>query len=152
MVVMPVVAAALGIAIGTGLNRPVVAEANQPSAGVPRYSVVDTEGVNLMVTDNHKNTVYFYTADEGEKLARTCTCAGRSILPRWGRPRSNRHSSTPGRDREQTKDAGSPRPGILSSRVDRHAAASSTIAVTNRSSARGTTLPLLGSEGGARGP
>ena len=34
---------------------------------MPRYSVVDTEGVNLMVTDNHKNTVYFYTADEGEK-------------------------------------------------------------------------------------
>jgi hypothetical protein len=65
--ILGVAAVVLGIAIGTSLNRPVVAEGNQSSAGMPRYSVVDTEGVNLVVTDNHRNTVYFYTVDEGAK-------------------------------------------------------------------------------------
>jgi hypothetical protein len=65
--IMLVVAIALGIMIGTGLNTPVVAEGQQSSAGMSRYSVVKTEGVNLVVTDNQKDTVYFYTVDPGDK-------------------------------------------------------------------------------------
>ena len=30
-----------------------------------RYTVVSTEGTNLLVTDNGTNTLYFYTIDEG---------------------------------------------------------------------------------------
>jgi len=61
------VALVLGIAIGTNLNTRVVAEEKQSSNGMPRYSVVDTEGVNLVVTDHQKNTVYFYTVEPGDK-------------------------------------------------------------------------------------
>ena len=39
--------------------------AGQP-AGVPKYTVVDTEGTNLLVDDNAKNVLYFYTCDQGK--------------------------------------------------------------------------------------
>jgi len=39
VVIMLVVATVLGIALGMGLNRPVVAEGNQSSAGMSHYSV-----------------------------------------------------------------------------------------------------------------
>jgi hypothetical protein len=32
----------------------------------PHYTVVETEGHNLLVTDNATNTLYFYTVDKGE--------------------------------------------------------------------------------------
>ena len=34
----------------------------------PRYTVVETQGHNLLVTDNSKNMVYFYTVDKDEKV------------------------------------------------------------------------------------
>jgi hypothetical protein len=34
----------------------------------PRYSVVETEGHNLIVTDNQKNTLYFYTIGKDKKI------------------------------------------------------------------------------------
>lgn len=34
----------------------------------PRYTVVETEGHNLLVTDNGTNTLYFYTVDKGEPV------------------------------------------------------------------------------------
>jgi hypothetical protein len=36
--------------------------------GGPRYTVVETQGHNLLVTDNQKNMVYFYTVDKDEKV------------------------------------------------------------------------------------
>jgi hypothetical protein len=38
------------------------------AGGAPRYSVVETQGHNLLVTDNAKNVVYFYTIDKDEKV------------------------------------------------------------------------------------
>ncbi len=32
----------------------------------PHYTVVETEGHNLVVTDNASNTLYFYTVDKGQ--------------------------------------------------------------------------------------
>jgi hypothetical protein len=64
--VLLVLALGIGIGIGTNLNKPAVAQPGKaPASG--RYSVVDTEGVNLIVTDQEKNTVYFYTANDGDK-------------------------------------------------------------------------------------
>src|SRR5262245_21756740 len=41
-------------------------QGNGPSmAG--KYTVVDTEGTNLVVVDNGKNTVYFYTVEPGKE-------------------------------------------------------------------------------------
>jgi hypothetical protein len=34
----------------------------------PRYTVVETQGHNLLVTDNSKNMVYFYTIDKDGKV------------------------------------------------------------------------------------
>jgi hypothetical protein len=34
----------------------------------PRYSVVETEAHNLIVTDNKNNTVYFYTIDKDKEV------------------------------------------------------------------------------------
>ena len=36
--------------------------------GGPRYTVVETQGSNLLVTDNGTNTVYYYTIDKDEKI------------------------------------------------------------------------------------
>jgi hypothetical protein len=40
--------------------------ANQ-SGNVPQYTVVQTDGLHLIVTDNKSSTTYFYAIDEGEK-------------------------------------------------------------------------------------
>ena len=34
----------------------------------PRYTVIETQGHNLLVTDNVKNMVYFYTVEKDEKV------------------------------------------------------------------------------------
>ena len=36
--------------------------------GGPRYTVVETQGHNLLVTDNSKSIVYFYTVEKDEKV------------------------------------------------------------------------------------
>jgi hypothetical protein len=36
-------------------------------SGVPAYTVVQTDGLHLIVTDNKSSTTYFYAIDEGEK-------------------------------------------------------------------------------------
>lgn len=37
-------------------------------ASSPHFTVVETEGHNLLVTDNSTNTLYFYTVDKGEPV------------------------------------------------------------------------------------
>ncbi|HWG45064.1 MAG TPA: hypothetical protein VN688_20005 [Gemmataceae bacterium] len=39
----------------------------EPASG-PRYSVVETEGHNLLVTDNAANKLYFYTVDKDKPV------------------------------------------------------------------------------------
>jgi len=36
--------------------------------GAPRYTVIETQGHNLLVTDNRKDMVYFYTIDKDSKV------------------------------------------------------------------------------------
>ena len=63
---------AVGLVVGAlvFMNRaqPVLGSAEQgASAGSgPHYTVVETEGHNLLVTDNATNTLYFYAVDKGE--------------------------------------------------------------------------------------
>ena len=40
----------------------------QPSSGGARYTVVMTEGHNLLVTDNGTNKLYFYTIDKDKPI------------------------------------------------------------------------------------
>ena len=64
-----------GIAIGMNLNTPTTIQAQgttvqgQGTAGsaIARYTVQETDGISLIVTDNQKNTVFFYTVDQDAK-------------------------------------------------------------------------------------
>jgi hypothetical protein len=55
-----------GIAIGMSLNSPTAAQ-GPAGTGAARYSVVETDGISLIVTDNQKNTVFFYTVNQDDK-------------------------------------------------------------------------------------
>jgi hypothetical protein len=63
-----VVALVVGALVFMNRGRPAVGGA-EPATGAgsaPHYTVVETEGHNLIVTDNVTNTLYFYTVDKGE--------------------------------------------------------------------------------------
>ena len=51
-------------------THPVLGRANEAAqaGGSPHYSVVLTEGHNLLVTDNAANKLYFYTTDKDAPL------------------------------------------------------------------------------------
>lgn len=61
-------------------------KATPASAVYPRYTVVETEGVHLIVTDNQANVVYFYTIDEGEKPGADLHLRGTADLTQVGKP------------------------------------------------------------------
>ena len=48
--------------------QPARAEREQGSTSGPRYSVIDSEAHNLIVTDNQTNTLYFYTIDKDKPI------------------------------------------------------------------------------------
>jgi hypothetical protein len=49
-------------------ERTAAEQANAPAAAGPKYTIVDTEGTNLLVVDNSTNTLYFYTVDPGKQV------------------------------------------------------------------------------------
>ena len=69
LAVAVIIVLGIGIAVGMSTNTPVAAQGKLGggAGGNVRYSVIDTEGVHLIVTDNQKNTIFFYTVDQGEK-------------------------------------------------------------------------------------
>jgi hypothetical protein len=56
--------------------------------GAPKYTIVETQGHNLLVTDNSTNTVYFYTIEKdgkvGDDLKLRASCdltqVGKSVI------------------------------------------------------------------------
>jgi hypothetical protein len=58
---------------------------DSPSAG-PRYSVVETEAHNLIVTDNRSNTLYFYTVDKDKEVGSPLKLRGSIDLNQVGKP------------------------------------------------------------------
>jgi hypothetical protein len=54
--------------------------------GGPHYTVVDSEGHNLIVTDNHNNTLYFYTIDKDAKIGSDLKLRGKVDLKQVGKP------------------------------------------------------------------
>jgi hypothetical protein len=57
----------------------------EPSSG-PRYTVHDTEGHNLIVTDNQNNTLYFYTIDKDKEIGSELKLRGTLDLTQVGKP------------------------------------------------------------------
>ncbi len=55
------------------------------SAG-PRYTVVETQGHNLLVTDNSNNTIYFYTVDKDQPIGSDLKLRASVDLNQVGKP------------------------------------------------------------------
>jgi uncharacterized protein (TIGR03000 family) len=59
----------------------------EASAGAgPAYSVGETEAVNLIVTDNRRNALHFYTIDKGEEAGAPLKLRGTIDLTQVGKP------------------------------------------------------------------
>jgi hypothetical protein len=67
---LALVIALVGIAlVASTQSRAARAEREDSSStSGPRYSVVMTEGHNLLVTDNNTNKIYFYTIDKDKPI------------------------------------------------------------------------------------
>jgi hypothetical protein len=77
-----------GIAIGVvvGQNRTVLAQGDSMGAAPAHYSVIETQGTNLLVTDNHANRLYFYTVDRGAAVGSPLKLRGSVDLNQVGQP------------------------------------------------------------------
>lgn len=60
--------------------------ASEQAAGVARYTVVSTEGHNLIVTDNHTNMLSFYTIDPEAEIGSELKLRGTVDLNQVGKP------------------------------------------------------------------
>jgi hypothetical protein len=82
------VATALVVVVVVALCwQPVQAQRGGAGGGTaPRYSVIDTEGHNLIVTDNQTNTLYFYTIDKDTKIGSDLKLRGSIDLTQVGKP------------------------------------------------------------------
>ena len=66
--------------------RPADAQRESGSGGPARYTVVATEGHNLIVTDNGSNTLYFYTIDKDKEVGSELKLRGSVDLSQVGKP------------------------------------------------------------------
>jgi len=62
------------------------AREDAPQTAGPHYTVVDTEGSNLLVTDNKSNTLYFYTIDKDAEIGSDLKLRGTIDLNQVGKP------------------------------------------------------------------
>jgi hypothetical protein len=74
----------LGLIVMARWQPAQAAEGNGAVTG-PRYTVVDTEGHNLIVTDNKTNTLYFYTIDRDAKIGSELKLRGKVDLKQVGK-------------------------------------------------------------------
>jgi hypothetical protein len=75
------------VAGGIAWNSSVFGTAAQDSGILShRYSVIHTEGTNLLVTDNRTNTIYFYTIEENGKPGDDLILRGSADLNQVGKP------------------------------------------------------------------
>jgi hypothetical protein len=78
---------ALVIAIvAFGLRPRTEAQAPGQAGQGPKYTVVDTEGTNLLVVDNSTNTLYFYTVEPGKEVGDDLHLRGSLALGDVGKP------------------------------------------------------------------
>jgi hypothetical protein len=59
---------------------------DKAAGGGAHYTVVETEGHNLIVTDNATNTLYFYTVDKGAPIGSDLKLRGKVDLTEVGKP------------------------------------------------------------------
>jgi hypothetical protein len=82
-----VAALGLGLVLGWMTSHGPGASA-QPAkgSGGPRYTVTETDGTNLLVTDNQTNLFYFYTIDKDAQIGSELKLRGTLDLNQVGAP------------------------------------------------------------------
>jgi hypothetical protein len=80
-----VVASALVVAVVALCWQPALGQKDRGAMAGPRYTVVETEGHNLIVTDNQSNTLYFYTIDRDAKIGSDLKLRGQVDLTQVGK-------------------------------------------------------------------
>ena len=85
------VALVLGVIVGAFLvgnyAPPAFSRADEKGpAGFVRYNVVETEGHNLIVTDNQTNTLFFYTIEKDKPIGSELHLRGSLDLAQVGKP------------------------------------------------------------------
>jgi hypothetical protein len=81
-----VVALAIGLSATVFRAESAAQPAAQPAAAAPKYTVVETDGTNLLVVDNSSNTLYFYTLDQGKEVGDDLHLRGSLDLTQVGKP------------------------------------------------------------------
>jgi hypothetical protein len=66
--------------------QPVRAQKDGGSPASPHYTVIDSEGHNLIVTDNQNDTLYFYTIDKDARIGSELKLRGSVDLKQVGKP------------------------------------------------------------------
>jgi hypothetical protein len=66
--------------------QPVRAERLADPPAFPHYTVIDTEGHNLIVTDNQSNTLFFYTIDRDKEVGSELKLRATLDLNQVGKP------------------------------------------------------------------
>jgi hypothetical protein len=93
---LAVVAALLGAVLVC--RQPAQGQREGGSATAPHYSVIDSEGHNLIVTDNHKNILYFYTIDKEKAIGSELKLRGSIDLNHVGKsviwPKKTKHEGS----------------------------------------------------------
>jgi hypothetical protein len=69
-----------------GHNAAARPEARAEPSASPRYTIVETQGHNLLVTDNGTNTVYYYAIDRDEQVGADLKLRGSVDLTQVGKP------------------------------------------------------------------
>jgi hypothetical protein len=69
-----------------GRYQPARGERLADPAAYPRYSIIETQGHNLIVTDNQSNTLYFYTIDKDKEIGTELKLRGQVDLNQVGKP------------------------------------------------------------------
>jgi hypothetical protein len=80
----------IGVIVGAFLAGsfipPAFSRADDKGAGgFPHYNVVETQGHNLIVTDNQTNTIYFYTIDKDKEIGSDLRLRGKLDLTEVGK-------------------------------------------------------------------
>jgi hypothetical protein len=86
VVALIVVAGALGFALRGPQEAAAQGAGSKGGGGTPHYSVIETNGQNLLVTDNSTHTLYFYTIDKEDKIGAPLKLRGSIDLTQVGKP------------------------------------------------------------------
>ena len=108
-VVVVVLAAVFAVALTALLdsNRKAQARPDETKiGGGPRYSVIETQGFNLLVTDNASNTLYYYATDKDVPVGSPLKLRASLDLTKVGQKELNikPHNLEKMRKKEKAKD------------------------------------------------